>query len=76
MKPREQRREVRRDIRRRRRRPRTFSLPDDQMAHVVGVRAWFNGDCDRCPDPILLDDRVVKQGDGWIHTRCASGQDE
>ncbi len=46
------------------------------MQHINGVRAGFNGDCLRCPDRIVEDDRVIKRGDGWIHARCASGADE
>lgn len=59
-----------------RRRPRTYRLPDEQLAHLAGVKADFHGDCARCPDEIVPDDRVVRHGDGWIHARCASGQDD
>lgn len=59
-----------------RRRPRTYNLPDEQLQHLAGARAGFNGDCIRCDDPILPDDRVIRQGDSWIHVRCSSGADE
>lgn len=58
---------------RRRRRPR---LPEDQLRHIVGTRAGFNGSCPRCSDPIVPDDRVVRAKVGWVHARCAAGQDE
>lgn len=56
-------------------RPRTFRRESD-LKHLVGTRALFEGDCRRCPDPIKWEDRVVRQGDGWIHARCASGGDD
>ncbi len=62
--------------RRGRRRRRTYRLPEHQMAHIVGVSATWDGDCLRCPDPILRGQRVVRHGDGYIHAACASGQDE
>lgn len=56
-----------------RRRPRTYRLGEDQMRHIVGVKADHDGWCRRCDDPIVVGERVVRQGDGWIHCRCASG---
>ncbi|GAB3776647.1 hypothetical protein FB382_004356 [Nocardioides ginsengisegetis] len=55
---------------------RTYRLPESQLRHLVGVSALHDGDCVRCPDPILVNQRVVPQGDGWIHASCASGADE
>lgn len=60
----------------RRRRRRGYRLPADQMKHVVGVRSWFDGDCVRCPEPILVGQRIVRHGDSYIHASCASGGDE
>lgn len=58
----------------RRGRPRFKNEAD--LQHLVGERALFDGDCARCPDQILVNDRVVRHGEGWIHARCASGGDE
>lgn len=49
---------------------------DEEMSHIVGVRSWFNGECPRCGDSIRVEERIVNSSRGWIHTRCASGQDE
>lgn len=61
---------------RRGRRRRTYRLPEEQMVHLSGIRATWDGDCQRCPDPILQDQRVVRHGSGWIHVGCASGADD
>lgn len=41
--------------------------------HLSGVRATFERECARCPEPILVGQSVVKHRDGWIHVTCASG---
>lgn len=47
------------------------------MEHLQGVRATADGGtCDRCDGPVLKDQRIVRQGDGWIHAACHSGQDD
>jgi hypothetical protein len=35
-----------------------------------------HGDCIRCPEPILKDQRIVRHGEHYIHVHCASGADE
>lgn len=44
--------------------------------HLSGVAATFDGPCARCPEPILVGQRVVKIRGGWIHLADASGWDE
>lgn len=59
----------------RRRRPPL--VPPGQEQHLAGVRALADGVCDRCPDPILKDQRIVPApSGGWIHTGCASGAND
>lgn len=42
--------------------------------HMSGRLAWFNGDCPRCPDPIVAQvSQVVRRHGAWIHTGCAPG---
>lgn len=44
--------------------------------HLAGVSANFDGDCGRCPNPIIVGQRVVRHGETWIHIGCASGADD
>ena len=45
-----------------------------QEHHLAGVRALADGDCVRCPEPILKEQRIVPAGDGrWMHVGCHSG---
>lgn len=55
---------------------RRYFRRESDLQHLAGVRSWFDGDCGRCPRPILVDQRIVKHGDGWIHASCANGGDE
>lgn len=48
----------------------------DWGQYLAGVMATWDGDCLRCPDPVLRQQRVVKHGNGWIHIQCASGQND
>lgn len=45
---------------------------------LSGVLAWFDGDCDRCSNPILVQEsQLVRDSKGrWIHVGCAAGQDD
>lgn len=42
----------------------------------AGLEAKFPDYCRRCNDDILVGERVVRAGSGYIHTRCASGADD
>lgn len=47
------------------------------LENLQGVRALMDGgECARCPNPILKDQRIIKHRDGWIHAGCAAGQDD
>lgn len=52
-------------------------LPAGQEIHLAGVRALSDGDCTRCSEPVLKEQRVVPAGPGrWMHVGCASGADD
>lgn len=44
----------------------------------AGVLAWWDGICDRCPEPIQrhVSQVVKRKDDSWIHTTCAPGADD
>jgi hypothetical protein len=41
-----------------------------------GIEARFQSICPRCRDDITPGQRVIQQGDAYIHVTCASGQDD
>lgn len=41
-----------------------------------GRQAKVDGDCARCPRPILKGDRYLPHKGRWIHVECASGADD
>jgi hypothetical protein len=41
--------------------------------HLAGVAATFDRDCAACPEPILVNQRIVRTGRGWVHVACAAG---
>lgn len=40
------------------------------------MRAAYDSVCVRCPEPIRKGEQIVPHREGYIHRRCASGQDE
>lgn len=40
------------------------------------MRAAYDSVCARCDDPIHKGDPIVRHRAGYIHVRCASGQDD
>lgn len=53
-------------------------LERSSMAARIGVRAMGGGPavCDRCDEPIVKEQRIVRRGEHWIHAACASGADQ
>ena len=55
-------------------RPGTTGTPNICPAGMV---AWFDGDCPRCPEPVVRhSSQVVQHGGDWIHAGCANGADD
>jgi hypothetical protein len=38
--------------------------------------AAYDSVCQRCPEPILRGQAIVRHRGGYIHRHCASGQDD
>lgn len=58
----------------RRRRRRTWST--EAQEQLAGFRALYDGVCDLCPEPILVDQRVMRRKNGLIHVTCSPGWQE
>lgn len=42
-----------------------------------GIRAYFDGTCPACPEPIVRgESRVFAHRGEWLHVGCASGGDD
>lgn len=40
------------------------------------MKAAYDSVCQRCPEPILKDQQIVRHRHGYIHQHCASGFDD
>lgn len=49
--------------------------PVETGSRPAGVLAWFDADCDRCPERIRRHvHQIVQRKGSWIHVSCAAGQ--